>query len=38
MSKEELNRQGGQINVDKWLTKVFSKWFTHVRSLAGLFL
>jgi hypothetical protein len=39
MCKEELNRQGGQINVDKWLAKGFAKWFQiHVRSLAGLFL
>jgi hypothetical protein len=35
LCKEELQRQGGNINVDKWLANGFAKWFqAHVRSLA----
>ncbi|KAK1686634.1 hypothetical protein QYE76_047482 [Lolium multiflorum] len=34
MCKEELNQQGGQINVDKWLAKGFAKWFqTHIGNM-----
>ncbi|KAK1650907.1 hypothetical protein QYE76_068712 [Lolium multiflorum] len=31
LCKQELNQQGGQINVDRWLAKNFARWFqTHI--------
>nr|XP_051202656.1 uncharacterized protein LOC127316300 [Lolium perenne] len=37
LCKEELQRQGGNINVDKWLANGFAKWFqAHIGNLEDI--
>nr|XP_051219843.1 uncharacterized protein LOC127337018 [Lolium perenne] len=37
LCKEELQRQGGNINVDKWLANGFAKWFqAHIGNLQDI--